>query len=271
MKRIYHILTLMTMVTILSGCNYNSFDTVLYSEPEIPLANITISQLKSLYQGIPTDITDTEIIISGYIITSDKSNNFYRTFIIDDGTAAAEIYAGLYDMHNNYKQGQRVTVLAKGLRMTVNDEMLQLGIRSHNSNYAIDYIGHAELLKQHVLRHNESTIITPTTLSIKNLTEEMTGRLVTIRDITVAYAADTTWALPDSISPTSSPLSANIKFKTPMNDSIYVFTSGYANFAGEKVPKQEVNITGILLHNEINGKPNYQLKLRDLDDVETNN
>lgn len=266
MKRLCNIL----IAIMLSGCNYNSFDPVVYSEPEIPLANTTIAQLKSLYQGSPTDITDTEIIISGYIITTDKSNNFYRTFIIDDGTAAAEIYAGLYDLHNNYKQGQRVTVLAKGLCMAANNGMLQLGVRGSNPKYPVDYISHAGVLKQHILRHNESSIITPATLLIKDLNDKAIGRLVTVRNIRTYYATDTTWAVPASVSPTSSPLSANIKFKATTGDSIYVFTSGYADFAGELVPREKVNITGILLKNDINGKPNYLLKIRDLNDVEKN-
>ena len=63
-------------------------------------------------------------------------------------------------------------------------------------------------------------------------------------------------------------MSASLKFKSPPDDSIYVTTSGYASFAREKAPHDQVAITGILLKTPINGTQRYQLKLRDMGDVE---
>ncbi|MFR4026103.1 MAG: hypothetical protein ACLTZY_10975, partial [Alistipes indistinctus] len=58
-------------------------------------------------------------------------------------------------------------------------------------------------------------------------------------------AVDTTWALPASLSPSGTPQNVNLKFRSSPSDSIYVYTSGYANFAGDRVPTAPVSLTGI--------------------------
>lgn len=81
-------------------------------------------------------------------------------------------------------------------------------------------------------------------------------------------AVDTTWALPASLSPSGTPQNVNLKFRSSPSDSIYVYTSGYANFAGDRVPTAPVSLTGILMQGKVGGRTVYQVKLRDLQDVE---
>lgn len=263
MKRLLYILT----TVILTGCGYNEFDPVGPGETDGPRATYTISDLRARYTGKPIHFDGNDVIIKGYITTSDKSNNFYRTFIVEDLTGAVEIRAGLYDLHNTYAIGQQVAILTDGLTMGMENGLLQIGRKSLQSQYQVEYIDHISLLKKSILRLDKSDILRPAKTSISELTDDMIGMLVTIDDLKLDCASDTTWALPSSLSPVSTPMSVNLKFKSSPDDSIYVFTSGYANFAGEKVPVEKINITGILLKNLVNGKQHYQLKLRDANDV----
>ena len=102
-------------------------------------------------------------------------------------------------------------------------------------------------------------------------------------DIYVAYRlSDTSWSEPvnlgapvntdgweaqPAVSADGTPRSALLKFRCGA-DSVYVYTSGYASFAGERVPHGPVSVTGILLPGKVGGRRVYELKMRDLNDVQ---
>ena len=193
------------MGLILCRCGYNDFDPVRPEEREIPNPTCPIADLRPMYNGVPAEITASNIIISGRVTTSDRTNNFYRTFIVEDHTGAVEIRAGLYDMHNIYRVGQRVTILAEGLTLGMDNGLLQLGRRSIVSRYEVDYIDHPALLDKYVLTDNGIEPVPPAVVAIPELNDGMIGRLITIKELKLDCAADTTWALTAAMSPTGSP------------------------------------------------------------------
>ena len=94
-------------------------------------------------------------------------------------------------------------------------------------------------------------------------------KVCSIENLQLDPVADTTWALPVALTGEEEPRSAAIKFREVSGeDSIYVYTSGYASFAGDAVPCVPVSITGILLYDKIDGREVYQLKMRDEQDVQ---
>lgn len=251
------------------GCAYNDVPESTPDDPVIPNATLRISTLRSFYRGKPVNISGENIVVRGFVTTSDRTNNFYRVFVIEDATGAVEIHAGLYDLHNQYRLGQQVAVRANGLTLGMSDGLLQLGLRSYTpALYEVEYVDYRPLLDRHVFRGEIFQTGDPATVVLSELNDGMIGRLVRIGGLRIDYPRDTIWAVPASLSPTGQPLSANLLFRQSIIDSIYLYTSGYADFAGEMVPRAKVDITGILLKGKVNGKLCYQLKIRDKDDVQ---
>ena len=233
----------------------------------MPVPTMSIATLRSLYKGDPVSVTGKRsVVVSGNVTTSDREGNFFRSFFIEDETGAVEIRAGLYDLHAVYRLGQQVTVVADSLTLGLTGGVLQLGLAS--SAYETDYMGHRVVVDRHVFRNERFETVTPRPVTPARLDDEWLGTLVRFDGMRLDGAVDTTWALPASLSPSGTPQNVNLKFRSSPSDSIYVYTSGYANFAGDRVPTAPVSLTGILMQGKVGGRTVYQVKLRDLQDVE---
>lgn len=247
------------------SCSYNHFEAPEPDPVVLPVPNVSLGTLRSMYPGYPVEI-DTEIVVSGSVTTSDQASNFYRSFILEDESGAVEIRAGLYDLYHTYPLGRQVVVKAEGLTLGMESGVLQLGLAS--DRYPTGYMEHRVVVERYVFRGEALERVHPKWLDPGNLSDEWCGRLVRIDDLRLAEAADTTWALPAEQTVTGVPKSVYLKFKNGAQDSIYVFTSGYADFADERVPRGRLSLTGILMRGEVQGREVYQLKMRDLNDVQ---
>ena len=63
--------------------------------------NMSLAELRKLWSGETFEIQD-DVVVGGVVTSSDKEGNFYQTFTISDNTGAAEIMAGMRDLHNPY-------------------------------------------------------------------------------------------------------------------------------------------------------------------------
>ena len=258
---------MLSLAGCFEGCDYDRFDPPEPHPADVPVPTMSIATLRSLYKGDPVSVTDKRsVVVSGNVTTSDREGNFFRSFFIEDETGAVEIRAGLYDLHAVYRLGQQVTVVADSLTLGLTGGVLQLGLAS--SAYETDYMGHRVVVDRHVFRNERFETVTPRPVTPARLDDEWLGTLVRFDGMRLDGAVDTTWALPASLSPSGTPQNVNLKFRSSPSDSIYVYTSGYANFAGDRVPTAPVSLTGILMQGKVGGRTVYQVKLRDLQDVE---
>lgn len=101
-----------------------------------------------------------------------------------------------------------------------------------SSAYETDYMGHRVVVDRHVFRNERFETVTPRPVTPARLDDEWLGTLIRFDGMRLDGAVDTTWALPASLSPSGTPQNVNLKFRSSPSDSIYVYTSGYANFAG---------------------------------------
>lgn len=75
-----------------------------------------------------------------------------------------------------------------------------------------------------------------------------------------------TWAQPADGD--MQPETGTAMFRDIDGGRIAVVTSGYAAFAGERIPTGKVTLTGILMYGKFDGGSDcFALKFRDLDDV----
>lgn len=260
------------------SCGYNDFDGYDPELPEQLYPNMDIGGLAAYCGGEPKTIYD-DIIIAGYVTANDKSGNFYRTFIIEDGSGAIEIKAGLDELHNSFPTGMYVAVKAQGLRVGNYNGITEIGLPPDDGSfYDTDYFGHHAVMDMYVVSGGTYNIINPALLQMGELQESMCGSLVRIEDLRYVRDADgtgsgwndtDTWAVPRNASG-DVPRTGYRMFEDPEGNTVTVVTSGYADFAGRPVPDHASSLTGILSFGKTDtGKNTFMLKLRDIKDVET--
>lgn len=159
--------------------------------PEFPAAtelpNVNIDGLRSYYPAGATDVViSPDIVFAGRVVSSDRAGNFYNTFLIDDGTGAVEIMAGMTDLHATYHPGQRVVVRARGLAIGWRDGVMQIGLPPEPGNrYATGYFYHPAVMRAYVSAEHDVEPIAPIETTLGELHPDMCGRLVRIAELTV--------------------------------------------------------------------------------------
>ncbi len=83
------------------------------------VSEISVANLKGLFvNGQVTEITS-DIVVKGYVTSSDVSGNFYKEFFIQDQaqnpTAAIKVVTELTDTYNKFNVGREVYIRLKGL------------------------------------------------------------------------------------------------------------------------------------------------------------
>lgn len=265
MKTIKQIILLSSALLMLlaTGCD-KTYDEPAPFVPAQMNANTTIKEFKALYTGTPTVITDTGIVISGRVISTDKFGNFYRSFFIQDGSSGIEVKVGRTTLYNTYKIGQIVYVKPATLCLGKYGSMVNLGFSSADPKYETAYIDAAMIIEQTIFKGAMGA--TPLdTVAIKtsaDITEDNMGKLVTLKGATyksgsyrlnnVTYSPLYTWAVKDDPNTTvdDSAYGEQI-FTLSGGGDVTVRTSGYAKFASNRLPdfvlnKLPVNITGVL-------------------------
>lgn len=254
---------------MISGCGYDRLDADSMSLKKSDIrANMDIGDLTSHYAGEPLTIND-PIVIGGFVTANDVSNNFYRTFVIEDETGAVEIKVGTYHLHNRYALNRRVLVQCRGLTLGAENGVHQLGFATPSGDrYQTAYLGHEIIARRYLIEDELFANWQPRTIAIPDLDERMCGSLVRVEKLQLDADQGDTWAFTAPMTG-GDPQTAYRQFLDPKGGSIAVLTSGYASFAGSPLPTQTVSITGILQYGPRgSGKSVYMLKLRDLRDVQ---
>ncbi|MDR2894591.1 MAG: DUF5689 domain-containing protein [Alistipes sp.] len=268
------------LILALGSCRHweaPRFDPADPSDPAA-LPNVTLGDLRT-YLHEEAEMTFAEdLVLSGRVVSSDRAGNFYNTFFIDDGTGAAEIMAGMYDLDAVYRPGQRVTVRARGLAVGWRDGVMQIGLPPEPGNrFPTGYFYHPAVIRPYVTTTRDIEPVEPLDVSPDELSTSLCGRLVRIRGL----AADLTDSSDTAISATwattlPAPVTGYVRFRDTSNPDadnpnafITVVTSGYASFASSPVPAGVVTLTGILSYG-LGGtsREQFLLKLRDENDID---
>lgn len=255
---------------LLTACGYDRFGDM--GRDDIPkvetLPNADLALLYDNWYGEPFTVHD-GLMFEGYVTSDDSDGNFFTTFIIDDGTAAVEVRAGFYDLHAYCQRGRRVVLHAEGLAVGMYNGIIQIGAAVNDySAYRVEEFGSHILLDRVLERDARFAETLPLEVYIKALDASLCGRLVRISGL-VHMPQDglVTWAQPADGD--MQPETGTAMFRDIDGGRIAVVTSGYAAFAGERIPTGKVTLTGILMYGKFDGGSDcFALKFRDLDDVE---
>ena len=247
------------------GCvNDNDFSTptVDCNEPSISVTN-TIAQVKDMYTYGGATIIETNVVIEGYVVSSDKSGNIYKTISMQDKpvnpTSAIKISIDETDIYTKYNVGRKIYIKLKGLAVGYSFGSIQIG---KANNGELGRISSYEI-SNYISRSCEEVVLVPKKVAIADLDESMLEMLIEIEsvqfktsDIGKSYAnVDNT----ETINRVLEQFNSNCN----LSDEVAIRNSGYSKFKNELLPNGKGNVVGVFS----NYYDDFQLYLRDLDDV----
>ena len=239
------------IAALLAGCYDSSFGERSQEAESEPMT-ATLGTLRQQFEGVPV-VVRSPVTVRGRVTTSDRSENFYRSFCIEADGAALEIMAGLDHLHNDYPEGSTVTVHLQGWVLAESRGVLQLGRETTaDSGYPTDYIASRPALDRTVIRGDEPLQpLAPALRMLDELTPAMCGTLIRIEGVHYAPEdlAAGSWA-------------GYCRFADDAEAEIHTYVRPYARFATDEVPAGRCALTGILQYD--GGR--YLLKLRDEND-----
>ncbi|MCM1517418.1 MAG: DUF5689 domain-containing protein [Pseudoflavonifractor sp.] len=260
----------------MASCS-NHFDRPPLALPEMPPVNSTINEVKTLYWqddtnyateiGTKTNAEGEEehIVIAGRVISSDQSNNIYKSLVIQDESGALAMSINATSMFEDYPLGQKIIIDLTGMTIGKYSGLQQLGEAEVTEKYGTQ----TTFMDPTFFREHMQFSSYPDTDAIDVIAMDMDqlpangdtpgvirwqSQLVRFDNVHFEGAGSLTFA--DGTNNTNRTLvSASGKTLTVRN-------SGYANFADKKLPSGTGSVVGILSY----FNTGWQLLLRSYED-----
>lgn len=250
------------VIAILASCvknrNFDAPDSFCISNL---VPNTSYAELENLYVDKTFQIQE-DLIIEGYVISSDKSGNFFSVLHFQDSpispTAGFQIVIDLRDSHLFYPVGTKVFIKLKGLYLGKSKDVFKIGgAFTSFGNVSVGRLPSA-VVNQHIIRTcEERSVMQPRIVSLNDLSENLTNTLVQFDALEII-----TYELGENFA-----IERKETKRTLVNcsgDELTLLNSGYSDFQMEKLPNGNGAIKGVLLRK----KNKYQLAIRDMQDIE---
>jgi hypothetical protein len=233
-----------------TGC-IDRFEEIAQLENQGLISKITIGELKQQFVGL----IDTPLYIEGIVIADDKSGNFFKEVVIQDETAGIVILIDQNSFYVRYPIGRKIYVKVQGLRIESNAGVIRLGASSIQSTQI--RIPNA-LVDDFIVKGPCGLDVTPLTVNINTLSPALISTLIKIEDVEFLDGpAGATFADAANL------ITLNRTLKDCNDNTIIVRTSGFSEFANEKLPVGNGPIVAV--YSVFNNTA--QLFIRDLNDV----
>lgn len=259
-QKFFIAITLLVAISSATSCKKDTFDEPPGNTTDPNLDTISISRLKAYYTGgSPVSIPD-DVTIAGIVIADDKTGNFYKSIVIDDGNAAIalsiDVSSGLY---TDYPVGRKIYVKCKGLALGTYGGTPQLG--GYVDGASVGRIAQA-LLPKIIVKGPIGNDVTALIqhVHISQLNDSYLSRLIQLDTVEFkTTSADTAYA--DVYKPI--PDDGNRILGDCDGGTITVRTSPYCTFAFVRTPTGNGTILGV--YTKYNSTK--QFTIRDTSDV----
>lgn len=265
LKKVFIIISFLLFLSVgvfgLSGCLKKSPESPpdnTYKDPDIK-TNTSIQQLKAMSQNIPIS---GGVIISGVVVMSDKSGNYFKRIVIQDSTGGIEIELDKSYLYADFPLGRRVFVKCDSLFLGSKNGMMQLG-------YTPDANGYVRPVPEPMIPdflfpgafpvafHPDT--VSMTQLAVPKDAQRFLNTLVVLKNVEFA---DSNVGVPYAEPSDKASVTSRI-IETCSGTVIPLQTSGYAVFQPFKIPSGKGNVTA--LYTCFKDLP--QLYIRDTSDV----
>jgi hypothetical protein len=229
------------LVVCLQACR-PQWDHPALSIPASLSANTTLREIRKLhFPGNVEKIVD-DWVVAGVVVANDRTDNFYKTIVIQDSTAGISIRLDGSALHLTYPEGLQVFVRLKGCWLGDYGGLLQLGagVDRSDSVYPRLLPIPVPLFQQVLVPGLPNQWVKPREVDIRQLNDSFQNCLVTIPQVEL-IPSDTGKTWEDANNQTA----VNHVITSCNSGSMYVRTSGFAKFASAKTPRGNGKITGI--------------------------
>ncbi|WP_435182435.1 DUF5689 domain-containing protein [Cellulophaga omnivescoria] len=222
--------------------------------------NLSLINLNTITEGGITQVQE-DIIIEGYIVSSDIENNFFGTIHIQDKaidpTTGISFLVDLRDYYLQYKLGQKVIIKLKGLYIAKkNNTYLIGGVFTSFGNQTVGRLPSLQV-QEHMYTTCSNQPAQATESTIENLTARKINTLVVLNNVEfIEEELNNTFANKNE--------ETERTIKDCVGNQIKLVNSGYADFATNILPNKSGNITAVLIED----KNELKLKIRSLTDID---
>jgi hypothetical protein len=232
---------------------------------------VSIAYAKDLMvSGEATEITS-DIVIKGYVVSSDSTGNFYKEFYIQDNpiapTAAIRLLIDITDSYNMFNIGREVYVDLKGLYIgeyRTGDGVITIGELDIANNRITNVKEKA--IKTHILRAATTSEIEPLSVKFSQINDSHVGIMVQVIDVNVASSdLGEPYVDPNDSFDTQRTLEACDGFS---KKTFLLETSAFADFKQDVLPSGTGTIKAVVTKT-YNGD-NLVLMLNSTEDVDFN-
>ena len=245
---------------VLVSC-YNAADKPrIY--PELPESNTTISTFRDYILGTHPHVVEDDVVVVGRVVSSDAEDNFYRSIVVDDGTGAVEVMAGVSPLAADYPEGLEVALRLRGCYAAYQRGVAVVGTKVEEyETYGVGYLASKQAIDMVVVRGDNVEVQEPRVKAIAELVPSDCGRLVRVGAVRLVGSTSIDTLAGDMLN--DARWRGYSMFKNEAGDSIAVYTRDYARFADKHIPVEELSLCGIVEWAAYNGgKECYQLKMR---------
>lgn len=241
--------TLILLVSIFMGCEKDpefDMEETFFSESNLQVSSdiaTAISSFKQAEADIFTFDTDTEFIVSAYVISSDEAGNFYKTLIVQDLSESAssglELKIDLRSYYTKYNFGRKVLIRLSGLSIQEENGKFIVGYFSGNSLVDIP----ESLLDQHIIRTLETVEIKPRPITLEMVSPELINTFVVLKDVQFSR---TELGKSFSYEPYDKYNGERSLVQCDNLAKSYLISSSFANFGGHLLPKERFDLKAVL-------------------------
>lgn len=220
---------------------------------------ISIKALRKLHAMGNFEPITKSMALEATIVANDEHDNLYKSISIQDSSGGILLNLDGSSLYQTYPVGTTIRVRLQNLFLTDYRRMLQIVASIDTSSGQLLTTGiPVPLFSKFIKVVKENTNVVPMVVSFKNLADSLQGRLIKISNVEFS-AADTNSTFADK----KNKIGASRSLKFCSGGTIYLRTSGYADFAGISIPKNNGDIVGVY------SVYNYekQLLLRDTSDI----
>ncbi len=232
----------------------------IYTGPALK-ANMSIKDLLRLHIPNNYEKISADYIIEGTVTANDKTDNFYKSIIIQDSTAAITIKLDGYNLFTKYAVGQKLGIALNGLWLSDYAGMTQIGIGVDRSDPASPFLlGIPQpLMNRYISLLAGGKLMKPIPVLATGLADSLKGCLVAIEQLEFV-ASDTGKPYADLVNQ----LPASHTLRTCSIGNLYLRTSGFASFGNALTQRGNGTATGIYTV----FRTQRQLVIRDTSDMQ---
>ncbi|WP_299098397.1 DUF5689 domain-containing protein [uncultured Winogradskyella sp.] len=149
----------------------------------------TITEVRALAVQYEAIEIASDIMVKGYVSSSDETGNFYKEFFIQDSpsdpTSTLKVVLNQADTYNQFNQGREVYIYLKDLvigETNTGDDVITIGGKIDDFDNDVLAMT-ANQIPSHLFRSSVTETLTPVELNLSEITESHLGMYVKLIDV----------------------------------------------------------------------------------------